>query len=380
MTTDTKKTKLRHQLHCFATSTAIGGMERLLASLVRHSSQYGFEISVRLADVAGVEAVIAWFQQNGVAACTESAVPSAHSPQGIQTMRAFHSLLLRLPAGIVNIHYGVAHISLKEVLTVRLAGRKCVATVHAATPWSESGERARASTRRAALLCDAVIVHSQAVRRHLLEAGIPQSKIHTVPVGIAVPLSSPTREVARRHWNIPDAAFVVAAVARLVPETGIDDLVTAIAALPDGPEGVRLLIAGDGPAREELERLAARLMPGRVQFTGQLSDVNPVYAAADVFALPSHMEGLGLVFLEAAHHKLPSVGTRVGGIPEAVLEGKTGLLTSEGDAQALSQTLAQLRFDLDLRSRMGMAAQRRVREEFSEEIMTETYLRLLKHR
>ena len=365
------------QIHCFATSTGIGGMERWLVSLTQQCLLHSIRISLRLATTPDTESVVAWFDRQGVKVCADAAVPNNHQPQSLHTMRAFARLLRHTPPGIVNLHYGVAHISLKDVLAVRLAGRRCVAAVHAATPWSESGSGARDSTRRAALLCRTVIVHSRATYEHLLEAGIPPSKIQIVPCGVPAPVQPPNREQARRQFDLKPETFVVATVARLVHAKGVDDLITAVAEMPDGPEGVRLLIAGDGPARAELEALAARLLGPRALFLGQVADVNPVYAAADVFALPSHMEGFGLVFLEAAHHQVPSVGTRVGGIPEVVIEGETGLLTPVKDSQALAAALSRLRNDPGLRRQMGQAAQRRVQEEFSESATAERYLHAL---
>jgi len=369
--------KSERHIHCFATSAGIGGMQRWLVSLTRQCLLRSIGISLRLAATPDPAAAVAWFERQGVKALVDAAVPSAHQPQNLHTMRAFIDLLRHIPPGIVNLHYGVGHISLKEVLAVRLAGRRCVAAVHAASPWSESGVGARASTRRAARLCRTVIVHSQATCEHLLEAGIPPHKIQVIPCGVPAPTVLPSRACARLQFDLQPETFVVATAARLVHTKGIDDLITAVAELPDGPHGVRLLIAGEGPARKELEALAARLLGPRALFLGQTADVNPVYAAADVFALPSHMEGLGLVFLEAAHHKVPSVGTRVGGIPEAILEGETGLLTPVQDSQALALALERLREDPDLRHKMGEAAQRRVREEFSESAMAERYLRAL---
>lgn len=102
-----------------------------------------------------------------------------------------------------------------------------------------------------------------------------------------------------------------------------------------------------------------------------------MYAAADVFALPSHGESLGLAFLEAAWHGVPSVGTRVGGIPEAVLEEQTGLLAPVRDPLAFAHALTRLRNDAGLRRTLGAAAQARVRTEFSETAMLQRYLAAL---
>jgi glycosyltransferase involved in cell wall biosynthesis len=105
--------------------------------------------------------------------------------------------------------------------------------------------------------------------------------------------------------------------------------------------------------------------------------VAPVYASSDIFVLPSEDEGFGLVFLEAAAYGLPSIGTHVGGIPEAVLDNVTGLLVPPGDSVALTAAITRLVRDADLRSRLGRAGMARAAEEFGEARLGAAYLRLL---
>lgn len=241
----------------FATSTGVGGMERLIASLTRQSAQAGIVVETRFAPAPGIETTLDWLRGFGVHARVETAAMSSHQAQSWRSLLAFRGLLRRMPAQLVNLHYGVSHISLKETLAVRLAGRACVATVHAATPWSECGEGARESTRRAAGLCQAVIVHSQATWAHLREAGVAARKIHLVPCGIPAPAQTICQEQARTRLNLPPKAFVIASVARLVREKGIDDLIAAAAAMPDSSMPTHLVIAGDGPERNALEAQAA---------------------------------------------------------------------------------------------------------------------------
>jgi len=120
----------------------------------------------------------------------------------------------------------------------------------------------------------------------------------------------------------------------------------------------RLLLAGDGPDRRSLERLATRLgLVDRVEFTGELphDQVPQALARMDVFAMPSTWEGFGVAALEAAAMELPVVASNVHGIPDVVENGLTGILIPPKDVRALSRALLRLLRDPDERRRMGRA-------------------------
>jgi glycosyltransferase involved in cell wall biosynthesis len=186
-----------------------------------------------------------------------------------------------------------------------------------------------------------------------------------------------SRAEARDKLGLARDAFVVSALARLSREKGIADLIEGVARVPESNVPVHLVIAGEGGARAELEALAASRLNGRVLFTGQVPEASDIYAAADLFALPSHMEGFGLVYLEAALHGVPSVGTSVGGIPFAIKEGVTGLLVPLRDVDAIGRAIGTMRDDPERRKRMGQAARERVEREFSPSAMCDNYARVL---
>ena len=120
-----------------------------------------------------------------------------------------------------------------------------------------------------------------------------------------------------------------------------------------------------------------RRLSCRAQFLGRVADTTDAYAAADLFVMPSREEGFGLVYIEAAFHGVPSIGCRVGGVPVAIHEGKTGLLIEPGDTGALSAAIQQLRCDEGLRLRMGSAARERALAEFTEATMAQRYEQVL---
>jgi glycosyltransferase involved in cell wall biosynthesis len=139
-------------------------------------------------------------------------------------------------------------------------------------------------------------------------------------------------------------------VGRLAPEKGLGVLVDAMAALP----GCSLLLVGDGPERPGLERRVADLgLADRVEFAGW---VDPPWSARrtfDVLAVPSFTEGFPLVIVEAMLAGIPVVASAVGGIPEIVVDGDTGLLVPPHDAPALADALRRLLGDPDLRQAMA---------------------------
>lgn len=164
-------------------------------------------------------------------------------------------------------------------------------------------------------------------------------------------------------------------VGRLVERKGIDDLIRAVPDVIEVIPDVTLEVVGDGPDRQRLETLARGFgLDSRVHFFGSLRgrELFERYASCDVFAMPSRtlpddVEGFGTVFLEAGLFGKPSVATTSGGIPEAVLDGKTGILVKEGDVKALASALVRLLTDSDMNRTLGDYARSRVLEDFTWE-------------
>jgi glycosyltransferase involved in cell wall biosynthesis len=277
----------------------------------------------------------------------------------------------------INLHYGSNFISIKDLLAVRLAGRsRCVVTVHHAVPWHVTGERKRRLTGLASHLAHAVIVSTELMRGVLLRAGVPGSKVHVVPFGVQAPASPISRVEARAKLGLSADGFIVASLARLVPHKGIRDLIAAVSQPALRERGLLLVIAGDGPERPQLQAEAAGLGDA-ARFLGRIPDPSVLFSAADLFVLPSYEEGFGLVYIEAAFHGVPSVGTSVGGVPDTIQDGMTGLLVRPGDVGALATAIGRLRDDPELRLTFGEAARTRAHREFTEKRMAARYAQLL---
>ncbi|TLM89870.1 MAG: glycosyltransferase family 4 protein [Actinobacteria bacterium] len=152
---------------------------------------------------------------------------------------------------------------------------------------------------------------------------------------------------------------------RLVPVKRVDRLIGIWPAVRRAFPSAHLAIAGEGPLEGELKSKAGE----GVQFLGGLADVRPLMQSADLLVLPSDAEGLPVSLVEAMACGLPCLATRVGGVPEAVADGETGLLIPPGDADRLREALLRLLADPALRESMGRQARLRVQEKYSLEQM-----------
>lgn len=198
-------------------------------------------------------------------------------------------------------------------------------------------------------------------------------KVKVVYTGIdleyfAAPLS---RDDARKEFDFKDNELIIGIVGLLVPIKGHRELFRALAQLKGiSQRRYRCLVVGDGPDKEYLKDMALELgIEKEVVFSGFSNNVPRLLAGIDVLAVPSHTEASSRVVLEAGAMGIPSVGTRIGGIPEMIEEGVTGLLVPLGDIEAFVDALLQLE-DEKLRSKMGEQAKIRVYETFCNKKIT----------
>lgn len=156
-------------------------------------------------------------------------------------------------------------------------------------------------------------------------------------------------------------------IGRFVPDKGFDTAVDAFSAVATELPELRLVMAGDGPTRTEVRRRAeAAGLGDRIDFPGWVdsTEVADLLAGAALLVMPSRREGLPLVAIQAAQMGIPVVGTTAGGLPEVVIDGKSGLLVAPEDARALAASISVLLRDESARQRMGAAARQRAKEMF----------------
>ncbi len=217
---------------------------------------------------------------------------------------------------------------------------------------------------------DATITVSECVRQvEIAQARTDPAKVITVHNGIEVDryrqIDASVRDRIRRELKTPNEALVIASVGRLHPVKGFANLLTAVQSVRARFPDVFLWLVGDGELRIRLEAQARQLgLDDVVVFTGTRLDVPEILTAVDIFTLASHVEGMPNAILEAMAAGLPVVATQVGGVPEIVVDGQTGLLVPPADNTALAQALLKLLEDVSLRQRFGLTGRQRVREQF----------------
>lgn len=226
--------------------------------------------------------------------------------------------------------------------------------------------------------------------RHILEhvvrhGGVERDKCRIVHYGIddareiggdGAGDSHPPADCLRAELGCeqPDAA-VLGCVARLVPRKGHLHLFEALAQVLGKRTDVHLLVVGDGPGRDDLERACRqRGLTGHVHFLGERRDVPRILRCIDLFVLPSESEGFGRVILEAMAAGQPVVASRTGGIPEIVVDGETGFLVTPRQPAELAARILALLDDRPRAAAFGRAGQHRVREHFSQQAMMDQTL------
>jgi glycosyltransferase involved in cell wall biosynthesis len=215
-------------------------------------------------------------------------------------------------------------------------------------------------------MVDAIVVNSQAVARQLAEEdGVPASMIRLAYNGLDMAIFRREGTRAETPWPAADGDPVIGVVCALRPEKGLHLLLDAFAQVRRG----KLLIVGSGPALEGLEARAQSLGLGaNCRFQPAVANVAEWLRAMDVFVLPSLSEALSNSLLEAMGCGCCPIASDVGGNPELVRDGETGLLFRTGDADALADRLRAVLGDPVLRQRLAAAAERRAHRDFAREV------------
>jgi len=262
-------------------------------------------------------------------------------------------------AELVHTH-GHFTVNVLARVAARIAGARGLSHMHIENAFRAGRGRALqvALDNATARLCFAIVAVSEATRGSLLRQGYPAGRLLTIPNGVEpVERADPVRLVE---------APAILEVARLAEVKGQSTLLEALATVDAGAVLVGEDLEQGGAYRSALERLAQTLgIRERVVFAGRRDDVPGLMAGCEVVCLPSRAEGLPLVLLEAMAQGKPVVASAVGGVPELVVDGETGLLVPPGDVEALAQALRRVLGDPELARRLGEAGRRRVRERFS---------------
>ena len=233
------------------------------------------------------------------------------------------------------------------IMTARLAGRLSGVSANVSSLHNERDgawrERLMGATDR---LADAVTVLSHHLAYQLVQRRvISESHVHVIPnlVDVALFHANGCRGRVREEIGVTDDQFLWLAAGRLDKAKDYPNLLNAFSMLFQGRPDARLMIAGDGPLVSELHSMVRRLgMDRHVCFLGLRLDMPALYAASDALVLSSSWEGMPVVILEAMASERPVVATHVGAVPEVVVDGKTGLIVSPRNCEALAEAMDRL--------------------------------------
>jgi glycosyltransferase involved in cell wall biosynthesis len=336
-----------------------GAPERVLWELATRLNAARYAVSVWLPPDPALDELAQSLEERGTPV---NRVAEPRSRWALGQWGALGSALRKLRPEIVHLHAdaGGVHHGLPSL--ARLAGvPHLVASVH-----GPAGARSWKMLHRADVV---TVVCESAADALVQEKGIPRARVRVVPNG-ADPADPVAEEPAARRLRerLGAGRFrpLWVCAARLEESKGHDVLLEALGRLSERGLDFVVGLAGEGTRRAMLERRASELGLGsRVQFLGQVDSLGPVLLAADVVVLPSREESMPLSMLEAMARGRPMVASRVGGVPDVLVNGEHGLLVDPGDPEALAGALAELHGQPELARRLGEQGADRVRAAFT---------------
>ncbi|MCC6338247.1 MAG: glycosyltransferase family 4 protein [Myxococcales bacterium] len=355
--------------------------------VVRRSKARGFEVTVV---TSPDERLAAFGRRQGVATVALD-MPRRVTPLGDwQALRRLHALLRSLQPGVVHAHTpkgGLLGTLAAEAagVPVRLYHMRGLPFVTLKGPMRalmQTTERVscRAATR---VVCQSPSLRRTALERRLVapercEVILKGSNGVDCDGRFQPARQAESGRALRASLGIPPDDLVVGFVGRLVRDKGVPELVLAFERIASTRPKAWLLLAGPYEPRDPIDAQTRRRIEShpRIRTLGFVSDPGPVYAAADVVALPSHREGFPNVPLEAAAMERPVLSTRVDGCTDAVEDGVTGTLVGVEDVGALTAALDLYAADPDLRRRHGLAGRARVEADFRRDRIAEAVVDL----
>lgn len=230
-----------------------------------------------------------------------------------------------------------------------------------------------------------IIVVSRDLERKLLNSGIPGNRLVLLHNAIGELYANKNLgQSMREKLGVNKETKLVATIGRLSPEKGIRDLVNAVPTILNEFANIRILIIGEGPEKDNLEKQVIHSgLSDIVLFVGFLSNIEDIYPELDLIVLPSYTEGLPKVILEALSHGKPVVATSVGGVPEIIISGQTGILVPPRLPESLGKAINNLLSDSAKAKCLGEAGRSLIRSRFSMKARTrkleEVYLSVLEN-
>lgn len=333
------------------TPSTIGGAERYVISMCE--ALKGLHAEVELFCPSG-RSFAGLAEKHGIP-CT---MWKTHGKVDPLTVAKLSKLIKTREIDVIHTHLSTAGIL--GAYAARIAGVPSIAHVH--------GLNSATCFRKSS----AVIAVSNAVKEHLCNQGLDETKVHVVHNGLGLDHFVPcSKSDARARLGYDAESPLIGVFGRLSKEKGQGIALKVMKILSGSVPNAHLLLVGQGADRTALEETAQRLeIADKVRFTGFAEDVRTMMSACDLVVVPSLKEGFGLTALESMALQRPVVASAIGGLREIVADGETGFLVTPGDAELFAQRIRQLIEDKDTSLGMGLLGRARVEENF--ELSTQT--------
>jgi glycosyltransferase involved in cell wall biosynthesis len=348
-------------------SLPANGAERVLLDLVRHLDRSRFRPLVCCLHAGGP--LVPEFEAAGV----RVVVLHKRSRWDLSILEQVRRVIAEERPALVHTHLFTADAWGRAAAL--LAGVPAVCTAHSSDPWR--GWHQRLADGILSRLTDRVVAVSEDVARsRRSRERVPRAKLTTIRNGVDLARFDPRMGVGptRAALRLPDGIPILGIVGRLHPAKGHPVLFEAVRRLLAQGREVALLVVGEGELREELEALARRLgLEGSVRFLGRRADIPALLNLLDVVVMPSRWEGLPIGLLEAMAAARPVVAAAVGGIPEVIDHGKTGILVPPEEPEPLCAAVARLLDAPAEARRLGEAARARALARYDVATMARSY-------
>lgn len=278
----------------------------------------------------------------------------------IASIRGLMRLIRNEDIDLISTHSGID--SWIGAIAARLAGVLVVRTRHLNLPLK------RNLFNFVHYLPHAVVTCGEVMRQNLVDSGFPPSAVVSIPTGIDFDSfrSALSYEQARSRFQLPEGSFAIVMVGIIRGVKRHEVALRAFALFLRTHPHARLLLAGDGPMSSDMRRLADELsLAESISFLGHRDDVPDLLTAADCFLLSSRSEGVPQAVTQALGSGLPVVATAVGGVPELIIDGRTGLLVPAESPPQMADALRRVADNKALASQLGQAGRAHVEAHYS---------------
>jgi glycosyltransferase involved in cell wall biosynthesis len=292
----------------------------------------------------------------------------------LASIQSFYAVFKREKPSIVH-----THASLSARVAARGAGVASIVHTKHCLDRPKTGWKKTVAAAINNGLSSSMTAVSEAVAQNLLDNGAPRHKVKLIYGGVDELKQLQETEIQRLRssYGIAGEDILFGMVARLAAVKGHRYLIEAAELVAKERGDIKFILAGAGPLEEELKKLVAdKGLEEKVIFTGFIKDVASIYNIIDVNMITSNSEALCLALIEGMSLGRPMIGTDVGGVPELIKPGKTGLLVPLGQPKALAEAILALAQDKELREAMGRQARQLMLEKFSASKMAEEIGRL----